>query len=219
MGFADVGDPVAHRLVDGLLQRALAGLDAADLGPHQAHSVDVQGLAFHVGRAHVDDALEPEARADRGGGGAVLAGAGLGDDALLAHAAGEERLADDVVDLVGSGVEHVLALEVDAGAAAMLGQRLGEIEAGRTAGVVAQHVGVLLLERRVAAGFVVGLGQVQQRGHQRLRDVETAEAAEAAPGVRHLEARLGGRDEAGGRHGIEPCIKREACARASDKGF
>jgi hypothetical protein len=43
----------------------------------------------------------------------VLAGAGLGDDARLAHALGEQRLAERVVDLVRAGVVEVLALEVE----------------------------------------------------------------------------------------------------------
>ncbi len=44
-------------------------------------------------------------------------GAGFGDDALLAHAPREQRLAERVVDLVRAGVEQVFALEVDLGAA------------------------------------------------------------------------------------------------------
>ena len=51
----------------------------------------------------------------------MLARAGLGDDARLAHALGEQRLAEHVVDLVGAGVAEVLALEVDARAAARAG--------------------------------------------------------------------------------------------------
>ncbi len=43
----------------------------------------------------------------------MLAGARLGDDALLAHAQGQQTLADGVVDLVGAGVQQVFALEVD----------------------------------------------------------------------------------------------------------
>jgi hypothetical protein len=58
----------------------------------------------------------------------VLAGAGLGDDALLAHALGEQDLAEAIVDLVRAGVVQLVALEVDLGAAEMLGQALGEIE-------------------------------------------------------------------------------------------
>ena len=52
----------------------------------QPHAEDVQLLAAHVLRPHVDDALEAEQRADGGGGHAVLPGAGFRDDALLAHA-------------------------------------------------------------------------------------------------------------------------------------
>ena len=57
-----------------------------DLGAEQAHAIHVDRLAPHVLLAHVDDALQPEHRAHRGRGDAVLAGAGLGDDPPLAHA-------------------------------------------------------------------------------------------------------------------------------------
>jgi hypothetical protein len=56
-----------------------------------------------------------ESRSARHGGrgDAVLARAGLGDDAGLAHALGQQDLAEAVVDLVRAGVVQVLALEVD----------------------------------------------------------------------------------------------------------
>ena len=66
----------------------------------------------------------------------MLARAGLGDDALLAHAPGEQRLPQAVVDLVRAGVQQVFALEVDARAAESLAQPLGEIQRRGTAGVV-----------------------------------------------------------------------------------
>ena len=47
----------------------------------------------------------------------MLAGAGLGDDAGLAHALGQHRLTDRVVDLVGAGVVEVFAFEVNLGTA------------------------------------------------------------------------------------------------------
>jgi hypothetical protein len=43
----------------------------------------------------------------------VLAGACLGDDALLAKPTGDQSLAERVVDLVRAGVAEVLALQVD----------------------------------------------------------------------------------------------------------
>ena len=121
VGVADVGDPVAHGFADGVLERAAAARDAHHLRAQQTHAEDVQPLPAHVFLAHVDDALEAEQRADRGGGDAVLARAGLGDDALLAHAPGEQRLAQAVVDLVRAGVQQVLALELDVRAAQSFG--------------------------------------------------------------------------------------------------
>ena len=86
---------------------------ADHLRAQQAHAEDVEALAAHVLLAHVDDAFEAEQRADGGGGDAMLARAGLGDDALLAHAARQQRLAEAVVDLVRAGVQQVFALEID----------------------------------------------------------------------------------------------------------
>ena len=56
-------------------------------------------------------AFDPEQRARRRRRDAVLPRAGLGDDAGLAHALGEQHLAERVVELVRAGVEQVFALE------------------------------------------------------------------------------------------------------------
>ena len=122
---ADVGDPVAHRLVDGVLQRAAAGIDAQHLGAEQTHPEDVQRLPIHVLGAHVDVAVEAEQRARRRRRDAVLAGAGLGDDPALAHSHREQRLAEGVVDLVRARMGQVFALEEDPRAARRLGQPHG----------------------------------------------------------------------------------------------
>ena len=114
VGRVDVGDPVADRLARRLLQRARAELDRPHLGAEQPHPLDVGRLAPHVLAAHVDDALEPEVRADGRGRDAVLAGARLGDDPLLAEPPRDHRLTERVVDLVRAGVQQVLALQVDA---------------------------------------------------------------------------------------------------------
>ena len=98
------------------------GRDRDDLGAEQPHPGDVERLPLGVDLAHVDGALEAEQRRGGRGGDAVLAGAGLGDDARLADALGEQRLAEHVVDLVRAGVVEVLALEDDAGAAGVLGE-------------------------------------------------------------------------------------------------
>ena len=46
----------------------------------------------------------------------MLAGARLGDHPLLAHAHRQQRLAHGVVDLVGTGMVQVLALQINPGA-------------------------------------------------------------------------------------------------------
>lgn len=70
----DVGDPVAERLVDGVLEGAAAGLHGDDLGAEHPHARHVERLALGVDLAHVDGALEAEEGAGGGGGHAVLAG-------------------------------------------------------------------------------------------------------------------------------------------------
>ena len=136
----DVGHPVAHRLVDRVLERARAGGHRDDLGAEQPHPGDVERLPAGVLLAHVDDALEAEQRARGRGGDAVLAGAGLGDHPRLAHALGEQRLAEHVVDLVRAGVVEVLALEQDPRAAGVLAEPRGLGERAGPAGVVRQQV-------------------------------------------------------------------------------
>ena len=110
----DVRDPVAHRLVDGVLERGRPRRHGPDLGAEGAHAQHVRTLALDVLGAHVDHARQVEQRAGGRGRDAVLAGAGLGDDPGLAQAAGQQGLAERVVDLVGAGVGEVLALEVEA---------------------------------------------------------------------------------------------------------
>jgi hypothetical protein len=87
-----------------------ARLDRRHLGAQQLHPVDVRRLPADVLGAHVDDAFEPQERAGGGGGDAVLARPGLGDDPLLPHPLRQQRLAERVVDLVGAGVGEILAL-------------------------------------------------------------------------------------------------------------
>ena len=83
------------------------------LRAEQLHAEDVRLLPLDVDRAHVDDAVEAEQRAGRRRRDAMLARAGLGDDARLAHAPRQQDLAEHIVDLVRAGVVQLLALEVD----------------------------------------------------------------------------------------------------------
>ena len=114
-------------------------IHAANFRAQQAHAEDVQFLPPHVFRPHVDDAFEAQQRAHRGGGDAMLPGAGFGDDAMLAHAFNQQRLAETVVDLVRAGVEQVFALEINLCPAQLFGEALGKEQRRGTAGIVAQQ--------------------------------------------------------------------------------
>jgi len=82
----------------------------------------------HVLLAHVDLALHAKERAGSGGRHAMLARAGLRDDARLPHAARQERLPNRIVDFMCPGVAEVFPLEVDFGTTEFLREALGKIE-------------------------------------------------------------------------------------------
>ena len=195
VGGLDARDPLAVRLVDRVLQGAGSGRDRHDLGAEQAHAGDVERLALGVDLAHEDRALETEQRGGGRGRDAVLAGAGLGDHALLADALREQRLAEHVVDLVRAGVVEVFALQDDAGAAGVLGEARHLGDDRRAPGVGAVQLGELGLERRVGLRRLVGGRELVDRRDQRLGHEAPAVLAEEragrvaqAPRVAHAPA-------------------------------
>jgi hypothetical protein len=161
----DVGDPVADRLARGLLQRPRPELDRAHLRAEQGHPLEVRPLPTHVLGAHVDDAVEPEPRADRRRGDAVLARAGLGDDSLLAEPHREQRLAERVVELVGAGVQQVLPLEVEP---LPWREALRERERCRSPGIGAAELLQLLVIARIVARLAPARLKLVQCRDQRL---------------------------------------------------
>src|SRR3569833_2802334 len=180
----DVGDPVAQCVVHRVLQRARAGLHGHDLSAQHLHADHVRLLPLDIDRAHVDDALKPEPRAQCRGGNAVLARAGLCDDSLLAHAPRDHDLAEHIVYLVRAGVVELLALQIYFLAAVMFGVPLGKLQRRRTADVILQIAVHLFLKRRIGLGLRGGLLQIEDQRHQRFGDEAAAEGAEMAALVR-----------------------------------
>ena len=191
---ADRAHPVAHRLVGGVLERPRARVDLDHLRAHELHAEDIEVLPPHILAAHVDAALDAEARARGRGGDAVLAGAGLGDDARLAHALREERLAERVVDLVRAGVREVLALEPDLRAARVRREPRRGRELRRAPDELAQQPVDLAEERGVRPRLAVGGVELLERREERLGDIAPAERPEAA-------LRIGNGAEVDGGHG------------------
>ena len=163
-----MGDPEAESLVERILERARAGLDRHDPCAQQVHPVDVLLLPLDIERAHVDHAFEAMPGSDGGGGHAVLAGPGLGDDPLLAHAPCQQCLADGVVDLVGAGMVEILALQIDLRPAQLLRPSLRVIDRAGTADEMPQFLLVLGQEIRIVAIVEIGIAQFGQGPHQGL---------------------------------------------------
>ena len=177
-GALDVGDPVAHRLVQRVLQRARSRFDRHYRRAKQLHAIDVLHLALDVLRAHVHHAFHAVARRDGRRGDAVHAGARLGNHARLAHAARKQCLADGVVDLVRAGVVQVFALDVDLRAAAALRQPPSVVDRARPPHIVLELVVKLGLERGIGARALIGIAQLVERVRQRFGDEHAAVGAE-----------------------------------------
>ena len=144
----------------------------------RVHAQDVGALALDVLGAHVDDARQVEQGTGGRGRDAVLAGTGLRDHPGLAEAPGQQGLAERVVDLVGTRVREVLALEVEpeigdpgvggspAGGRRFRqpgrlrphgrGQAVRAVDGGRPAGEAFEELAQLRPEDRVVAEGVVG---------------------------------------------------------------
>ena len=174
MGGFHVGGPVAHGLVDGVLQRSGAAVDRYHLCAQQLHAVDVERLAFHVCCPHIDFAFHSEQRSGGRCRHAVLASASLRNDALFAHAFRQQNLAQDIVDLVGARVVEVLALDIDLCAAEILCHFLRIVENGGPSGIVLIVPGELLLKIWVVFICCVGGFQLVYRVHHGFRHILAA---------------------------------------------
>ena len=153
--------------------------DLVNRGPEKFHSEDVERLSPCIFGAHVDFAVDSEPCAGRGGGDAMLSGPGFGNDSLLAHAFGQEHLADGVVDLVGTGVGKVFPLQPDVRSARNLAEPRGMGEGGWSADEVTEfriHGG---LEFGIGAGLVPGGLQLIKGDDKCFGDVASAERTES----------------------------------------
>ena len=113
----------------------------------------------------------------------MLAGARFGNHALLAHANGEQCLAERVVDFVGAGVIEILALEIDLCAPEMLGPAACVVDGAWPAHVMLELVGELGEELGILLIAGVGGGQLIERLDQRFGHEDPAVPAEVAAAV------------------------------------
>src|SRR5205085_1600162 len=112
---------------------------------------DVEFLPAHVFGSHVDHAFESKQRAYSSGSDAVLACTRFRDDARLAHALGEQRLSQAIVNFVCAGMEQVFALQINSGPAEFFREAAGKKKRRGPPGIIVQKIGKPLLEFAVAA--------------------------------------------------------------------
>lgn len=166
--------PVAYGLAAGVGEGHVAGAYRVYLGAQHLHALYVGVLTLDIGGTHEYLALHAHQGAYGGGGHAVLAGTGLGNDARLAHLLGQQNLTDGVVDFVCSGVVEVFTLQIQL-ATVLLAHAPGVIQ-GRGAPYVVTKQGVILFFEvvRLNDGKVLLL-QVPYRSVENLGDVGPAE--------------------------------------------
>ena len=188
VGVFDAGGPLPHRLGYGVLQRSRACLNRNHLRSQKAHPVHIEGLADGILFPHKDHALHPHEGGGGGGGHSVLPRPRLGDQAGLAHPLGQKGLSQHIVDLVGPGVVQILPLQIDLRPAQILRHLLGEIQPGWPPRVFIQKLGELPVERLVILVVIVCLFQLNDRVHQRLRDILSPVDTEASLWIGHAFA-------------------------------
>ena len=123
----------------------------------------------------------------------MLAGAGLGDDASLAHAFCQQDLPHAGIHLVGAGVVQFFALEIDLGATEQLCEALGKPERAGAAHIILQIVVELLLEARIFFRRLIGGVELKHERHQRLGDEPAAIVSKPPMPIRPLSKGIGQR--------------------------
>ena len=166
--------PIAQCFVDCVLQRARAGIHGNNFSSEQPHSENIECLASHVFRAHVDYALQAKHRADRGRRDAMLTRARFGNDSVFAHPPREQGLPYRVVGLVRASVQKIFPFQVNLCSARVRSQSLRVKQRRWPTTVIAQELFKLVPEIGVASCARELFRQFIQRRDQSFRNVATA---------------------------------------------
>ena len=158
-----VGDPVAHRLAGGVLQRPAAGGHRDDLGAQQPHPEHVVRLAFHVPFAHEDLHRQPS----RAPAVAVATPCMPAPVSAISRVRPMRRASnacpEHIVDLVGAGVRQVFPLEQN-GHAEFGRQPHGRRQRGRPARVRRQQRGEAAAEPGIGPAWANASATAWQAG-------------------------------------------------------
>ncbi len=179
---AHVGDPITQGVVHGVFQCAAATGDRHHFGPQQFHAEHVGRLAFHVVGPHVHHAFQTELGTNGRRCHAVLARAGLRDDAGFAHATGQDDLAQNVVDFVGAGVVQLIPFQVNLRPPQAFSHAFRKVQRRRATHIVGPQIVHFRPKRFVRFGVFVLRFQIQDQRHQGFGHKPPTKVAET-PGV------------------------------------
>mmetsp|Transcript_14231 Transcript_14231/g.31606 ORF Transcript_14231/g.31606 Transcript_14231/m.31606 type:complete len:372 (-) Transcript_14231:486-1601(-) len=183
VGGHNIGHPVPHGLIDGILQCARAALDGNHLRPQHLHPEHVELLPLHVHSTHVHNALHAKQRASGSGGDAVLSSPGLSNDSVFADLLCKQGLSYGVVDLVSAGVGKLLALEPDLRPPDLLREPLSVVKRGGPPDEFLPQARHLSNKLRIHLALVVHLLELLVGLHERLRDEPPAKPGRILPFV------------------------------------
>ena len=182
VGIFDAAGPFPHGFGNGVFQGAGSGGYRNDVRPQQFHFVDVKSLPLRILDAHENHAFHVHQCSGSGGGNTVLSGAGFGDQTGLSHLLGQQCLAKDVVDLVGTGVVQVFPFQIDLRTAQIPGHFLCVVQPARAARIIIQQVLQFPAKIRIILEMFIGFFQFDHCIHQCLRNVLAAVTAESSSG-------------------------------------
>ena len=190
-GGVDIGDPIAQRFIHRVFKGAAPGAHRYDFSAEQFHAKHIWLLALYILRAHKHYTRQVKTRTNRRCSDAMLARTGLGNDAGLAHALGEQNLAQAIIDLMRAGVVELIALKIDFRAlfracdfAHMFGQSFSKIERARATNIMLEVIVKLIAKFGVFLGGFIFLLEREDERHERLGNKPAAKNAKAAIFVR-----------------------------------
>ena len=166
--------PVTNGLTTCVAQRHVACADWMHLGTKHLHALHVGMLTLHIGSPHEHLALHIHQRTHRRRCHTVLSGSRLCDNPRLPHLLCQQDLSDGVVDLVGSRVVQVLALQVQL-AAVLPTHPLRKVQRTGPSHIVLQQRVILLLELLALNNRQISLLQVLHALVEYLRYISTSE--------------------------------------------
>jgi hypothetical protein len=134
----------------------------------------------------MDFAFEPEIGCRGSERHAMLPGAGLCDELLLAHVFGEQPFSHAMVEFVRAGMVQILALQIDLGAAVFLGKSSGVVNRRGPSLEVLTDVAKLGNKSSVVLDLEIRIDDFRERFLELRRKVFAAVFSEKAFSIRDL---------------------------------